>query len=570
VSESFNKIDEKDNCFIKTYGKKKPFWKYFLRTNLHTIGLRQPIEYYNEKQRLSFEKKTLLLWERYGFNVPKVIDEGDNHLVLSKINGKTFQDLSNNKNLSLETLKTLFIELNYRHNLALKNHEKHLAHIDANLRNMLLFENKIYHIDFEMGREYENEEKWLERELSKLLISILEYQEENVRKEILKLFLEIYTHKQILKNLFLSKINSNRYFIPAKAISKKYSLKKIIFEIQTFFSREFLDIMLPNQKNILIIYSARFGDILMSTPTLRAIKETWGNSKITFLTHPQRKEILDNNPFISTLGSISKSKIFFTKFSIKKKYDLAFVINKDSKKFTQYAINKAKYTIAFSTCIKNIDEKLFYHLPYPKQHSKHSADMRLSLLSPLKIIPSSKRLDYFLTEEETIWAKSYLNDLKNKFLIGIQANSFHTKAYRNWPIKNFLALCQKILQERENIHFLLLGSQDDITNIMPLYNSLKTNASMFAGKFTLRQSSALMSLLNLYIGVDTGPTHIMGTFNKNMIVLYHSFSSSDLLKPLENPHFIAIDHPPKLENETGYHNEDISVEQVFKQVKKFL
>jgi heptosyltransferase-3 len=328
--------------------------------------------------------------------------------------------------------------------------------------------------------------------------------------------------------------------------------------------------MLPSNKNILFIYSARFGDILMSTPTLRTIKEYWKNSNITFLTHPSRKEILEHSPLINKIGAITNRKAYFSKLTAKKIYDIAFVINKDNEEFVKYAQNYSKYTIAFSTNNKKIDDKLFIHEAYPKQHSKHSVDMRLTLLQNLNIFPSTKQLEYIVTDNEKTWAKDYLKEINQKFLIGIQANSFHTKSYRNWPIQNFIDLCNKIKKEKTNTHFLLFGSKDDIKNLLPLKNELKRTCSMLAGSLTLRQTAAIMDNINLYIGVDTGPTHIMGTLNKPMIVLYHSFNSSTLLKPLENPQFIAIDHPLAELGAKEPPMSDISVQSVFDQVKKFL
>ena len=56
-------------------------------------------------------------------------------------------------------------------------------------------------------------------------------------------------------------------------------------------------------------------------------------------------------------------------------------------------------------------------------------------------------------------------------------------------------------------------------------------------------SAALMSLTHLYVGVDTGPTHIMGCFDILLVAMYHCHSPSALLGPLEHPCFYPVDHP---------------------------
>jgi heptosyltransferase-3 len=80
-----------------------------------------------------------------------------------------------------------------------------------------------------------------------------------------------------------------------------------------------------------------------------------------------------------------------------------------------------------------------------------------------------------------------------------------------------------------------------------------------------------MSLTDLYIGVDTGPTHIMSAFDIPLVGLYHCLSSSKLTGPLEHPRLYAIDHP-RLGKDCTEHSPmaEIRVETVFAQVARAL
>jgi heptosyltransferase-3 len=62
-----------------------------------------------------------------------------------------------------------------------------------------------------------------------------------------------------------------------------------------------------------------------------------------------------------------------------------------------------------------------------------------------------------------------------------------------------------------------------------------------AGRLTLRQSAAVMQQLDLYVGVDTGPTHIAGALGTAMTVLYHPDYPGRNLVPLANPRCEAIE-----------------------------
>jgi len=76
-----------------------------------------------------------------------------------------------------------------------------------------------------------------------------------------------------------------------------------------------------------------------------------------------------------------------------------------------------------------------------------------------------------------------------------------------------------------------------------------------------------MSQLDLYVGVDTGPTHIMGALEPPMVALYHCYSPSRVLAPLERPRCYVVDHPRAVEGcppETSM--AEISVDAVWARV----
>jgi heptosyltransferase III len=66
---------------------------------------------------------------------------------------------------------------------------------------------------------------------------------------------------------------------------------------------------------------------------------------------------------------------------------------------------------------------------------------------------------------------------------------------------------------------------------------------VYAGTLTLRETVAVMKEIDLYIGVDTGPTHLYGALKKPMVAMYHSTLPSALYAPLQHPALYVVDHP---------------------------
>ena len=233
MSLSLNRVNQTDSVFIKTYGSKTPFWKYYFRCALDFIGLRQPVEYYNKRKRLEFECQTLKLWISYDLNVPEIIRKNSLALHLSIIEGKTlYKIFTESDDIDMDLVIKLINDLNYRHYLAFKYNEPKLCHVDANLRNIIYSNNKIFHIDFEMGREYEGIGMWAQREISKLLISLLNNIPVGERDNVVKLFFNIYEHTSVINSLIKSKLRKIKLNRHKDSGSNNYALVNLARDLQ--------------------------------------------------------------------------------------------------------------------------------------------------------------------------------------------------------------------------------------------------------------------------------------------------------------------------------------------------
>lgn len=320
-------------------------------------------------------------------------------------------------------------------------------------------------------------------------------------------------------------------------------------------------------QRILLINVSRIGDTLLITPVIRAIAAHWPNAKLEVLAHHERGIVLENLPEISRLAHISKSSAPFRGRCPGKPYDLAFVYNFDEA-LVKYALRVARHVVAFEQADSDINRRLFRSVKHPGNRNGHLVETNLMLPALLDIPPAGKRLHYAVSPTEAAWAKEFLRAHihTGQPLIGLQVASFHTKAFRDWPIGHFETLCQRIMERWPCTHFLLLGGNDEKAKVSQLAKQLGVHATVCAGQLSLRQSAALMAQLDLYIGVDTGPTHLMGAFQKPMVILYHGYLPSRIARPLEHPYAHVVDHPRAEHCETDASMAEISVDRVWQEV----
>jgi heptosyltransferase-3 len=322
---------------------------------------------------------------------------------------------------------------------------------------------------------------------------------------------------------------------------------------------------------ILVINVSRIGDTLLATPALRAIAKAWPQAAIDVLGHPNRVEVLRALPFLRHVDSISKTSAPFRGWldRLAKPYDLAFVYGYDEA-LVRYASRVAKHVVAFRQADNSINARLGTVVEAPVFQSDHAVRLALALPAAVGVAPAGYRLSYVVTAGERDWADSRLDaDLPTDHtpLIGLQVASFPTKAYRDWPIESFIELCGRIRSRWPHAHFLVFGGAEERPRIDALKAQLGPAAAVYAGQLSLRQTGALMSRLDLYIGVDTGPTHMMSALDIPLVGLYHGFSRSELIGPLEHPCFFAVDHPqagPDCSTEVSM--ADIPVGAVFSRV----
>jgi len=322
---------------------------------------------------------------------------------------------------------------------------------------------------------------------------------------------------------------------------------------------------------ILVIVVSRIGDTLLNIPAIRSISNHYPDSKITVLAHPKRLEVLSNLDFVDYYGKITKYSAYL-KGWFAKKFDLAFVYSNDEQ-ILKFALRSSIRVISYKHQRKNINKKLFKSVVLSDYEKKTSISTSMALPKSIGILQSSWTLEFNLSSFERTFVENFLNsnNLEKKFIIGIQAVSFPTKAYRDWPIEKFADLFKQILRIKPDSIFLLYGGNHpiEIEKITWLHQKFRSNSVSLLG-LSLRKTAAIMSRNHLFIGVDTGPSHLMSCFERPMVVLYHCLYKSQNVGIRRNKNFQFVDHPATSSCYEGSSMNEIEVEEVFQRIKLIL
>lgn len=324
------------------------------------------------------------------------------------------------------------------------------------------------------------------------------------------------------------------------------------------------------KKKILITRTDKLGDVILTLPLIAETRRLFPDSEIHFLVKKYVKELVENyrpvNKVITLEDAETGSSI--KSFLKKEKYDI--VINV----FPRFGLARDFFLAGIKTRIGTgyrwfsflYNKKLFEHRKYAK---KHESEYNIDLLKTISDKVIHNRKFYFeYSEVEKVNLEKKLNlDLKDGYII-IHPGS--RGSAKDWPQENFRNYIDTFLNEFKGIKVFLTGVKEEenilneITNSLPEEN--KNRVSSLAGKLNLRELMILIDNSKLFISNSTGPIHIAGALNKNIIGFYPNQipMNETRWRPLSDNAVIL-----KPENPAD-NMSDIKVEKVISETKKFM
>jgi len=297
--------------------------------------------------------------------------------------------------------------------------------------------------------------------------------------------------------------------------------------------------------SFLFINVARIGDTLLATPAMRAITSAHPGCHITALAHPKRAEVLHGLAFLTHIGGITKNTAPWRGRLGGRRYDYAVVYGFDEA-LVAYALRVADRVVAFRQGHDALNRRLYRCVDEPPAGTENAVARCLRLTTALGIPAAGRRLAYRVTPHEATAARARLAaevPAEASPLIGMNVATFPTKVFRRWPVEQFGELAEGIIAERPRAHVLIFGGREEVEDARRLKHQLRDRAALYAGRLSLRESAAMMSLTDLYVGLDTGPTHLMSAFDVPLVALYHCRIPSRQIAPLDHPCLYALDHP---------------------------
>lgn len=259
---------------------------------------------------------------------------------------------------------------------------------------------------------------------------------------------------------------------------------------------------------ILIIRFSSIGDIVLTSPVIRCLKQQLPDSEIHYLTKTHYSQIIEGNPFVSKIYAIESSVKEVIGSLQSEKYDVIIDLHNNIRSRQVTSALKVK---AFRYNKQSFKRFLLTRFKLNLLHN-HVVDLYFTAVAPLNVINDGKGLDYFIPEKDEVPVQQLpFTHLAGYCVIVVGAKHF-TKQI---PMVKLEELCSKI-----KIPILLLGGPDDVYLGLQLENKDHFKISSACGRYNINQSAAVIRRAKYIITPDTGMMHIAAAFNKRIISIW--------------------------------------------------
>lgn len=262
------------------------------------------------------------------------------------------------------------------------------------------------------------------------------------------------------------------------------------------------------KKKFLILRFSSIGDIVLTTPVVRCLKQQYTGAEIHYATKKQYKGILENNPYIDKLHLLENSDKQLIKQLKEESFDYVIDLHNNLRTF-RIKLHLGVKSYSFNKL--NFEKWLLVNFKINKLPEKHIVDRYLETLEAFEIINDNKGLDYFIPEKDIVEIKTLDLEPKNyiSFAIGGQHNT------KKLPTEKIIEICQNQTQK-----VVLLGGKEDEKAGSEIQEKLGNRVINACGKYNLNQSASIVVQGNLLITHDTGLMHIGAAFKQKIVSIW--------------------------------------------------
>lgn len=286
-----------------------------------------------------------------------------------------------------------------------------------------------------------------------------------------------------------------------------------------------------NPQNILIVHFGQIGDVILSLPALRAVRERFPAARITALIGKSGAEIVELSGFSDESIIVDRVRLRdgnklisirdvfkITRDVRRRRFD--FVVDLHSLYETNILgfLSGAPHRLYANRENRSLDFLAkFNPAPPSEDKTEHLTDRYLSVLAPLGIekAPAFVELPPNQSDLKAIERILRESNVGSEKLVGLFPGAGHPS--RRWKLENFAA-CARLLEAEKDVRTIVfLGPEEK--DLRPQIEEKFPPETLVVDNLSLREFAAALSRLTVLISNDTGAAHIGAIAGTHIILV---------------------------------------------------
>jgi lipopolysaccharide heptosyltransferase II len=281
---------------------------------------------------------------------------------------------------------------------------------------------------------------------------------------------------------------------------------------------------LADIRKILVVRLSSIGDIILTTPLLRSLKNNLPKAQITFVVKKQYEELLATSPYVDYLVTFEKKEGFgglqrLKRYLAEQGFDIYIDIHKNwrsrylglclpIKKSTTYSKYIFKRTLLIGFKI-NLFEQI---IPVYQRYFESVRDFGIQYdgLGTQIFVPDIKSDKV----REMLSSKGYSFD--DPLVIVCPSATYSNK---RWKKNGFIETAQYLIKH-QSVYIVVHGGQEDIPLCSQIASAIGKRVVSMAGMLSLSESAALLKFSSLVIANDSGLLHLAQSQKRPVIGIY--------------------------------------------------
>jgi len=315
-------------------------------------------------------------------------------------------------------------------------------------------------------------------------------------------------------------------------------------------------IQLPPNARILVVKLATIGDLLLATPALRALRESYPQAQLDLLVTPSSAGVLDDWDVINRVIVLDKYLFDHPKQLLTKPtnllklrpllrelrgghYDAVLLMHH----LTLFFGRRKHQALMLATGAKYLvgldnGHGWFLNVKVPDQGfgAMHEAEYCLAVAEAVGGRTSEKWLTMPLNDEQRQQARQLVfgdepAEQAARPIIAMHPGSGGYSTARRWSPERFAQLADTLYQDVGG-QLLLVGGPEEAELHVQIMGMLKSGVPVrsLAGKGKIQVTAAVLELADLFIGNDAGPMHLAAAVGTPTVAIF-GLSNSDAWGP---------------------------------------